>query len=137
MSTATEATIDAGLALRIVDIDGKVKELEAAQAALKEERAGLESTLIEQFSHAGVNSIKAAGRSVSLRRDIYAKTLDPARICDVLIEAGFGEIIETKPQSQRLSALLREIDRGDIPRPDSFEGVVDVSERFSIRVTAK
>jgi len=126
-----------GLAGQMVEIDAEIKEAEALVASIKARRQVVEEQLLEQFAESGTQSVKVNGRTVSMRRDLYSKVLDPERLNDALRAAGFGDLIEEKVNSMRLSALVREIDRGDVERPAEFEGVVEASERFSIRVTAK
>ena len=84
----------------------------------------------------------------SFRNELYAgyKTgegIDPELrqqfplLEDALRSAGFGDLIQPKVDSTKLSALVREFDRGDVECPAELAEVVTASEKFSIRVTAK
>lgn len=126
-----------GLAGQMVELDAEIKEAERLVESIKARRQVVEEQLLEQFAETGTSSVRVNGRTVSMRRDLYSKILDAERLNDALREAGFGDLVEEKVNSQRLSALVREIDRGDIEQPEALVGVVDKSERFSIRVTAK
>ncbi len=126
-----------GLAGQMVEIDAEIREAEALVASIKERRAAVEEQLLEQFAETGTSSVRVNGRTVSMRRDLYSKILDAERLNDALRSCGFGDLVEEKVNSMRLSALVREIDRGDIEQPEALVGVVDKSEKFSIRVTAK
>lgn len=126
-----------GLAADMVELDAKIRDAVRAVDELKDVRAALEEQLLEQFGEAGVSSVKVGGRTVSMRRDIYAKILDPERLHEALRAAGFGDLIQPKVDSTKLSALVREFDRGDVECPDELAEVVTASEKFSIRVTAK
>lgn len=136
-----EAVVSAGDALKLaadmVELDCRLDEAKAFVDRLKEERATLEEKLLEQYAETGTQSVRVSGRAVGIRRDLYAKVLDAERLHAALAAAGFGDLIQPKVDSSRLSALVREIDRGDVPQPDAFEGVVGKSEKFSIRVTAR
>lgn len=126
-----------GLAGQMVEIDAEIEEAEALVASIKARRQVVEEQLLEQFAETGTSSVRVNGRTVSMRRDLYSKILDADRLNDALREAGFGDLVEEKVNSMRLAALVREIDRGDIEQPEALVGVVDKSEKFSIRVTAK
>ena len=126
-----------GLAAEMVEIDAKIKDASRVVDSLKDERDVLEEQLLEQFAEAGVSSVKVGGRTVGMRRDVYAKILDPERLHDALRAAGFGDLIQPNVDSTKLSALVREFDRGDVECPAELAEVVTASEKFSIRVTAK
>ena len=126
-----------GLAADIVTLDAKIKDAVRAVEELKDVRDVLEEQLLEQFAETGTQSVRVSGKSVGMRRDVYAKILDPERLHDALRAAGFGDLIQPKVDSTKLSALVREFDRGDVECPAELAEVVTASEKFSIRVTAK
>ena len=126
-----------GLAADMVTLDAKIKDAVRAVEELKDVRAALEEQLLEQFAETGTQSVRVSGRMVGMRRDVYAKILDPERLHDALRAAGFGDLIQPKVDSAKLSALVREFDRGDVECPAELAEVVTASEKFSIRVTAK
>jgi len=126
-----------GLAADMVALDAKIKDAVRAVEELKDVRAALEEQLLEQFAETGTQSVRVSGRMVGMRRDVYAKILDPERLHDALRAAGFGDLIQPKVDSTKLSALVREFDRGDVECPAELAEVVTASEKFSIRVTAK
>jgi hypothetical protein len=125
------------LAADLVEIDAKIKDAKRVVDELADVRAALEEQLLEQFGEAGVSSVKVNGRTVGMRRDVFAKILDPERLHDALRAAGFGDLIQPKVDSQKLSALVREFDRGEVECPADLAEVVTASEKFSIRVTAR
>ena len=126
-----------GLAADMVALDAKIKDAVRVVEELKDVRAALEEQLLEQFAETGTQSVRVSGRMVGMRRDVYAKILDPERLHDALRAAGFGDLIQPKVDSTKLSALVREFDRGDVECPAELAEVVTASEKFSIRVTAK
>lgn len=136
MSTAI-APDALSLAAQMVEIDAQIREAASVVDRLKEEREQLEQTLLEQFAEAGVSSVRVNGRAVGIRRDVYARILDPERLHAALREAGFGDLIQPKVDSAKLSALVREFDRGDVECPAELAEVVTASEKFSIRVTVR
>lgn len=125
------------LAADMVALDAKIKDAKRVLGELDDVRAALEEQLLEQFAEAGVSSVKVNGHSVGMRRDVYAKIIDPERLHDALRAAGFGDLIQPKVDSTKLSALVREFDRGEVECPAELAEVVTASEKFSIRVTAK
>lgn len=126
-----------GLAAEMAALDAKMKDAKRALKQLEDEWDVIEEQLLDQFAEAGVQSVKVSGKSVGMRRDVYAKILDPERLHDALRAAGFGDLIQPKVDSTKLSALVREFDRGEVECPAELAEVVTASEKFSIRVTAK
>lgn len=126
-----------GLAAEMVELDAKIKDVKRSLDELADVRAALEEQLLEQFAETGTQSVRVSGKSVGMRRDVYAKILDPERLHDALRAAGFGDLIQPKVDSTKLSALVREFDRGDVECPAELAEVVTASEKFSIRVTAR
>lgn len=137
MTTDTSPLSTVALASKMVRIDAAIKAAAAELDRLKANRAEVEETLLEQFAAAGVSSLKVDGKTVSLRRDLYARILDADRLHDELTAAGYGDLIEAKVNSARLSALVREFDRGEAECPGALADVVTASERYSIRVTSR
>lgn len=139
MSTVTTAPVNDALTLAadLVELDAKIKDAKRSLKQLEDEWDTIEEQLLGQFGETGTQSVRVNGRMVGLRRDVYAKILDPERLHDALRAAGFGDLIQPKVDSTKLSALVREFDRGDVECPAELAEVVTASEKFSIRVTAK
>ena len=64
-----------GLAAEMVALDAKIKEAARVVDELKDVRAALEEQLLEQFSEAGVSSVKVGGRTVGMRRGRFARAI--------------------------------------------------------------
>ncbi len=133
MSTE-DTSVNIALARRLVELDSELDSVSERVDALKEERAGIEAQLIEQYAMAGVQSMRVDGKSVYLRHDTYAKILDKDKLIPVLRRTKHGDIVKETVNSNTLSALVREIFDGQHKVPKAWDGVLTVSDKFSIRV---
>ena len=134
MSAAVDESVNISLARRLVEIDAEQDDIGSKAAALRDERAEIEAQLIDQYAMAGVQSVRVDGRSVYLRHDTYAKILDQDKLIPVLRKTGHGGLIKQTVNSNTLSALCREVFNGENKIPKSWDGVLTVSDKFSIRV---
>lgn len=132
--SAVEESVNISLARRLVEIDAEQDDLGSKVSALKDERAGIEAQLIDQYAMAGVQSVRVDGKSVYLRHDTYAKILDKDKLIPVLRRTKHGDIVKETVNSNTLSALVREIFDGQHKVPKAWDGVLTVSDKFSIRV---
>lgn len=110
---------------------------EALDAQVKEVTAELEAVqaaLLERWSEDGTTSQRVDGRLVSLRRQAFATVIDSDydRAARALKEAGLDHLL--RPNTQTLSALLREYEAEGRPLPPSFEGAIGIYERYSLSV---
>lgn len=134
--TATEQLI-----ARIMEIDEARAHLDGELGALMDERARLEASALEILltDHPGGQfSIKFNGRTASVRRDVYAKFrpgMGRAQVIAALKNSEFADIVQENYNANTLSALVREHDKNGEPLPEVLAGVVEPSEKFSIRTT--
>jgi hypothetical protein len=132
-------SLDTGAVGRFVEVSREIKDLEDRLKALKSQRDELQEGLLEQFSSAGVSSVRVDGLTVSLRREVWAtcKESNYERACAALTAAGLSEFVQPRFNAHTLSAYVRELDRDGKPLPKEFDGAIEVSERFSLRATAR
>jgi prefoldin subunit 5 len=121
----------------MVQLQNRKAELSSELDALAKEIEELNTTLLEDFAKDGLSSVKTDvdGSKVTLylRRDVYAKVLDPLRLNDVLRSEGLGDLVKETVNAQTLRAKIREWeDEGGIPA--SFDTVLTSSEVYSVRV---
>ena len=124
----------------------KVKrELDDQLKAVKAELDDIEATIIKEMEETGVTKITVDGMTVYIKRELFPKILvetpsgdkDTGRLIETLINAGLDELVRQVVVHQSFAAYIRALPRdplSDMPMlPPDFEGVVDVSEKFSIQ----
>lgn len=129
------------IATKLISIDKEKKELEARLDTLSEKRKELEAQLLEYFSSNAIQKLTAAGRTVYIRREVWAGHAgDNEAFIKAMKESGLGNYVKESVNSQTFSAYVREFDpdkklSGDeITKllPEPLRGVVKVSEVFKI-----
>lgn len=111
------------------------QDKEAHENALKGINAEIDTIqarILDRWVDDGVDSMRVDGKTVSLRRSVYAKVLDREHIAEALREAGLESMLT--PNTNTLSAWLREREEREEPLPPSLEGIVGTYERFSLSV---
>lgn len=136
---------DAGLP---IDKVRRYRELTDAQAAseaeakaIKQEADILEAELIEAFTEAGLQNISLDGKTVFLHRSTFAQRKEGITADDVkaaLRAAGAADLIGETVNANTLSAYVREFvdDDDNLALPEPLVDVLDLGERFSIRINA-
>jgi hypothetical protein len=117
---------------RLLQLKAQKQEHEDALKPIATEIEIVTARILDRWAEDGVSSMKVDGRLLSLRRQVWARVLDRERIVSALEAAGLGHLLT--PNSQSLSAVLREWEENgqDIPAP--LVGVIDSFERFSLSV---
>jgi hypothetical protein len=92
----------------------------------------IQARVLEQWANEGVDSMRVDGKTVSLRRQIYARVLDREHIAEAMRAAGIEHLLT--PNTNSLSAWLREKEEAQEPLPPCLEGIVGTYERFSLSV---
>lgn len=102
--------------------------------SLSERMADLEKLIVDDMSQAGVQSVKVAGYTVYIRRDIFVKKLvgDNTLINNALKSSGYADMVKEAYAPQSLAALLREFDRSGDPLPAPLAGVIEPAEVFRL-----
>ena len=125
----------------------KAKELDAEAKRLKAENAKVEEQLIDAMIDSNIQSIKIGDRTVFIRTQLWASAADvidevsgeslgkdwPGAIA-ILEAAGYGGLKEERVNSQRLSALVRELDGSEDGIPVEFEQGLKISEKIQLIV---
>jgi len=113
-----------------LNFDRQRKKLELQVKDLKEKLAKLMPKVEEELLQAGVDSLKLDGASVWMRSQLWAKPKngDYERACKALEEAGLSDFVRERFNTNTLSAYVRELRDNDQPLPESFDGVIEVSE---------
>lgn len=121
---------------RLVEIRKERDAIDARDKVLIQEQKTVEAFLLDAFAqNPDLNNIRVAGRTVYLRRQLWAGAADKAAAHDALIAAGLAEYASKGFNTNSVSALFREWDRDGIEPPAELRGVITTGERFSIGVT--
>lgn len=124
--------MDVTKAKRIVAIDERRRALEDEIQQLKEERRQIEETLLEELAEAGVDQIKADGRTLYTRSEIWASAQD---IGALRAYPDTAPLIKETVNGQTLSAWVRELERtdeGDPVVPQELQDAIKVSKVYKI-----
>lgn len=113
-------TIEA--ARRVVALDNRKAELESELDEVKAERARLQEQLIDQMAEKGLQSLNADGRTVYIRREIWASAQDVSELSEFPATAAF---VKPSVNGQTLSAYVRELPRDDEDNPIVPEEIKD------------
>ena len=113
-----------------LNFDRQRKKLELQVKDLKEKLAKLMPKVEEELLQAGVDSLKLDGASVGTRSQLWAKPKngDYEKACEALRKAGLDDFVRERFNTNTLSAYVRELRDNDQPLPESFVGVIEVSE---------
>ena len=138
----TEETpeLDTALVRKYAELTAKKRQLKSQMDEVDSDLVALQETILDQMAQNGVPSLKVdtdEGRfTVFTRRELWAGALegDYERACVALKMAGMGDLVEERFNTQRLSAVVREMDATGTPLPESFVGAIKVSEVFKLSV---
>ena len=132
---------DIGQLREFVERAKKIKELEAEAKKLKRQNDAIEELLIEGMVESGVTDLGVGDRKVFIRSQLWASAPDArdpvtgavcgkdwARALHAIESAGYGSMKETRVNSQRLSALVRELDKSDDGIPEELASNLKISE---------
>lgn len=120
-----DSTIDK--ARRLIALDNERSELESRLTELKEERRKLEEALVDEMAENGMQSLRADGCTVYVRREIWASCQDIGAIGEFPATALF---VKPSVSGQTLSAYVRELPRDEEDNPiipDPIRDAVKVS----------
>lgn len=123
------------------ELDQERLDLQRQATVLDERLKVLEGEILEEIAAGdGAPLVKvdtsAYGRvTVYLERRIWAKCTgeDWPRACAALQDAGLGEYVQQRYNTQSLSAYLRELDKSGDPLPEPLVGAIEADARLSIR----
>lgn len=116
----------------LVEIDEKIKSNIAELEELEKKRTMVEEALKIQFVEAGVQNVKALGKTIYLHRSeicsVSADTM-PALV-KVLDDEGVGHLAPRTITTPRVKSLLKE---DEARWKAKFDGLIYSGEKFSIR----
>ena len=130
-------SIDKHLVLEFVELTLQKREMARDKSRIDKRITELTEIIIDQFVEAEtIESIRVKGYHVKPKRELWAGAKDGnfALSCDALIASGHSEFVDTRFDSRKVSALIREYDReGGIPT-ELQEGL-SIVEKFKLSMT--
>jgi hypothetical protein len=124
---------------QLVELQQRKNALQAELAGINKNISNVEQQVLDQFIEGGVQSVKTAtGQTVYLHKQLWANARDGdhERACDALVVAGYGELVQRRFNTNRLSALVREItaESGENGMPPVLKDALAIREQVSARV---
>ena len=119
------------------DLLRRKRALEEELRAGKTQISTAQDPLLEHLAEEGLRSIKTEdGSTVYIHRAVYvgAKDTDYNRACTAFADAGLGEFVLRRFNTNTVSAWYREATAEGSSIPRALEDVLDVNERISLRV---
>jgi hypothetical protein len=132
--------MDTGLVRRFAELTARKRKLSSDLDEVKSDLDALQEQILDMMGANGVASLKVdtdEGRfTVFPTRTLWAGALegDYERACVALKMAGMGDLVEERFNTQRLSAVVREMETTGTPFPESFEGAIKITETFKLGV---
>jgi hypothetical protein len=112
-------------------------EVEARLSRLKDEQDSIRDDVLEYFSRQGIQKLSVEGRTLYLKREVYAAKVDKEMAAELVVkalqEAGFEEFAGRSVSWNSLSAMLREREAlGEEPVPPALKAVIELHEKFKV-----
>lgn len=128
---------------RFAELEARRRELEEELKVIEQEQGELEPQVLEQFVESGVSKVTINGLTVYMSTTLWAgvarrddETPEDAyeRACARLTELGLGDFVQTRFNTQSLSAYFREQQKapGGIAL-EAFEGAIEIGEKVKLR----
>ena len=113
------------------------RELEASLREVKNQMAAEQEPLRDELAESGLRSAKLEdGSTIYIHRSVFvgAKDTDYDRACDAVADAGMGEFVQRRFNSNTISAWYREQTANGDTIPSDLEDTLDVAEKINLRV---
>lgn len=119
-----------------VALERRRRDLETMLATVVTEQDKARQRLLEEWSLTGINSEKVDGLTIHLRRKLYPKVRDKARLAVALQERGLTELLTVDEKA--FAVYVTAMDEEGQPLPDSIAAHTGESfERFDLAVRLK
>jgi hypothetical protein len=145
MKAKVGGEMDMATLKRFVELSIDIKEKSTALKALEREKRELEEPITNMLAEDGIASIKILGYTVYLHTQIWvgAKDMvseegevvgkDYGSSIYALKQAGHADLIETRFSTQRVSALIREMDKSEDGIPEILQENLKITEKVQPR----
>ncbi|NLW75522.1 MAG: hypothetical protein GXY18_03730 [Methanomicrobiales archaeon] len=119
---------------QIIGIKKQLDELDAQTKKLKAEFDAIETEVIGYLEQEGLDRVTLDGRTVSVRRQLWASVKKDPFALDILRDNGLGDFIEEKVNSQRISSYVREFEKNGQEIPNWCNDALNISEKFNVSI---
>jgi hypothetical protein len=121
-----------------VELSKARADLETELEALRKRSEEIEPVLLEQMSADGMQRVNAHGRTVYVHRQLWAKARgDKSAVVEALRGCGLPQYVTPESfNTNSLSAYVREIEQGEGELPTALKDVLELTEKYSLRVRA-
>lgn len=128
--------MDTTVAKLFVELTKKKRRLDAELKKIKERISEIEPLLLNDMVEGAMQSMKIDGTTLYIKSQLWAGVSDGATYHDAvegLRDAGLGDLVEEKFNTNRLSAYFREQMRDSL-NPDEVElpKGIKLTEKFSV-----
>lgn len=101
----------------------------------KEKLENMQGELLDFFTDSPVEQIKVKGRTIYLKRSLYAKIHSKELAIKALKAEGLDALISEGFNTNTLSSYLRELEHEGEEIPDSFKDAIEAIEIFKVQST--
>lgn len=130
-------SIDKHAVAEFIELTLEKREMAREKTRIEKRLKELTEIIIDQFTDAEtIESIRVKGYNVKPVRELWAGARDGdfAFSCNALVASGHAEYVNTRFDSRKVSALIREYDReGGIP--DELQNGLSIVEKFKLSMT--
>lgn len=119
---------------QLIEIKKQLDELDAQTKKLKAEFEALGPEVIQYLEQEGLDRVTMDGRTVFVRRQLWASVKKDPFALDILRDNGLGDFIEEKVNSQRISSYVREFEKNGQEIPEWCSEALNISEKFNVSI---
>lgn len=124
--------MDTSLAKEFVHLDTMIKDLDRSLKDAKKKREELGKKIMDQMVDEEINRISLNGKTLYIKRTIWAKYPNREDAIQALKDAGLDEYVKENFNNMQLSAFLREKVEAEEPLPEAFAGRIEPNEVFQV-----
>lgn len=118
---------------KFIALEKRKIELNTELKKIAEDQARIGEGIMEDFITVGIDNIKMNGRTVYIKKDIYAQIKGgKSAAIDVLKKAGMNDLVTEGYNTSTVNAFVRECIKGDEALPEEFGNVITAGERTKI-----
>ena len=113
------------------------RELEAQIKILNERIVESEKKLLDEMSDAGVQRVTVDGVTVYIHRQLWASKspdVSDEEAAEAIGTSGLSDMIKPKFNANTMSSYIRELDSQGLPIPEALQSVLNIAEKFSVRM---
>jgi hypothetical protein len=115
---------------RFVYLTRRIKELEDELGPLEKEREDLEPLVQAEFAKSGVKNLNIDGYTIYVERKLWAKYPSREEAIEALKATGHEEYVYADFNHNSVSALVREIVKGEEGEKDATDGSSRLPEEW-------